>query len=230
MERVSALRGAGRWDEALELVSDPLARADILNEQALFAGGERARRSAEEELDRAEALLELGRGRILHAAFLGSREPDRAELAHFERALELALALRDTAIEGWARLWIGLYRQVVEHDGAASLPSFDAAYRIGSEVGDRVLMSYAARHLAFEDDRLGDHDRAWARWEESVRLRREEGFLPAVAAGLLTLGEVAAERGRPDDARALLEEALDLARRSGADAFAPRIESALAAL
>ena len=99
-----------------------------------------------------------------------------------------------------------------------------------SFLGDPVTMSYAVRHLAFADEDAGLHEQAWARFSESVELRRAEGFLPGVAAGLLTLGEVAAERGRPEEARALLEEARSLAEQVGAEPFLRRIEGALAAL
>jgi hypothetical protein len=91
-------------------------------------------------------------------------------------------------------------------------------------------MSYAVRHLAFADDDAGRHGQAWARFEESVELRRAEGFLPGVAAGLLTLGEVAAEQGRPDEARRLLKEARTVAEQVGAEPFLRRIEAALAAM
>jgi hypothetical protein len=51
-----------------------------------------------------------------------------------------------------------------------------------------------------------------------------------VAAGLLTLAELAVEEGRPDDARPLLAEAKEAADTSGAAAFGARIDAALAAL
>jgi hypothetical protein len=63
-----------------------------------------------------------------------------------------------------------------------------------------------------------------------VELRRAEAFLPGVAAGLLTLAEIALEEGRADDARSLLAEAKDAADRSGAAAFGRRIDAALAGL
>jgi hypothetical protein len=59
---------------------------------------------------------------------------------------------------------------------------------------------------------------------------RPEGFQPGVAAALLTLGEVAAEHGRPDQARDLFTEARTLAQEVGAEPFLRRIEAALAAL
>jgi tetratricopeptide (TPR) repeat protein len=228
---VARLRGEGRWDEALELVADPLARADLLNEQALFAGSADARGRAAAELDRAEALLALGRGRVLHARFLAERgEEDPAELAAFERALELAVSLDDRALEALARFWVGIVHQVVRGDHEASRPYLEASYALARELGDTVTMSYAVRHIAFADDDAGRHDEAWARFEESVELRRAEGFLPGVAAGLLTLGEVAAERGRVEEARRLLEEARAVAARVAAEPFLRRIEAALAAL
>jgi tetratricopeptide (TPR) repeat protein len=230
-DRLSELRGAGRWDEALELVADPLARADLLNEQALFAGSADARRRAGEELDRAEVLLALGRGRILHARFLAERgDEDPRELEEFERALELARRAGDRALEAQALFWVGLVHQVVRGDHDISRPSFERSYALARELDDTITMSYAVRHLAFADDDAGRHGQAWARFEESVALRRAEGFLPGVAAGLFTLGEVAAEQGRPDEARQLLTEARELAEHVGAEAVLRRIEGALVEL
>ena len=230
-EELSALRGAGRRDDALELVADPLARADLLNEQALFTGSAAARARAVAELDSAEALLALGRGRVLHARFLAERgAEDPEELASFERALAIAELLGDRALEAQACFWVGLVHQVVRGEHEPALPFFARSYEVARDVGDAVTMSYAVRHLAFADDDAGRHAQAWARFEESVELRRVEGFLPGVAAGLLTLGEVAAEQGRPEEARRLLEEARGLAERVGAAPFLARIEAALAAL
>jgi hypothetical protein len=82
------------------------------------------------------------------------------------------------------------------------------------------------RHLGFAYDAAGDGEQAWRAFEESIALRREDGFLPGVAAGLLTLAEAAVERGEPDRARPLLEEARALAERTGAEPFLRRIEAA----
>ena len=89
---VARLRGEGRWAEALEHAGDdPLLRADLLNEQALFAGSPEARAEAARELDRAEARLEAERGRLVHARFLAERgAEDPQELAHFEASLGAA--------------------------------------------------------------------------------------------------------------------------------------------
>jgi tetratricopeptide (TPR) repeat protein len=224
---IARLRGEGRWDEALELAGDdPLLRADLLNERALFAGSAEARELAARELDRAEARLEAERGRMLHARFLAERgDEDPRELEHFEASLDLARRAGDERLEAWARFWIGIVHQVVRGDSTASLPHFEAAYTVGRECGDAMLASYAVRHLAFAWDEEGRRDEAWRGFEESVELRRAEGFLPGVAAGLLTLAEAAHEQGRGDEARRLLADARETAERSGADAFLRRIES-----
>ncbi len=227
---MNALRGQGRWEEALEQTDDPLARADLLNEWALFAGDDDARRRAGDELGRAEALLALGRGRMVHAQYLAERKEDPRELELFERALELARSLGDRALEAQALFWVGLVHQVVRGDSPSSERFFQDSYDAAQELGDTLTMSYAARHLGFVDLDAGRAEAAWSRFEESVQLRRADGFLPGVAAGLLTLGEVAAEAGRYEQARELLLEARTLAEQVGAEPFLRRIEEALAEL
>jgi tetratricopeptide (TPR) repeat protein len=224
--RLRSLRGRGRWDDALALAGDdPLLRADILNEQALFAGSAEARAAATRELDRVESRLEAERGRVLHAKFLADRgEEDPRELAHFEAALAAAERAGDPLLAGWARFWIGIVHQVVRGDDAAALPHFDAAYETARATGSNLLASYAVRHLAFAWDNAGRHDEAWRGFEESVALRRVERFWPGVGAGLLTLAEVAHERGRPGEARRYLRQAKAAAKRGGATSFLPRAD------
>jgi tetratricopeptide (TPR) repeat protein len=225
------LRGQGRWEDALALTDDPLARADILNEQALFTGSAEARDAARRELLRAEARLVQEQGRILHAEFLAERgDEDPRELELFERSLELAREAGDQLLEGWARFWVGIVHQVVREDDEASLPHFEFAYETGRSRDDNLLQSYAIRHLGFAWHAEGRREEGVRALEESVELRRTEGFLPGVAAGLLTLGELALEEGRPDEARELLGEAKEAAERSGSTAFDRRIDAALADL
>ena len=221
------LRGQGRWADALELTDDPFERADLLNEQALFTGSAEAREEAGRELLRAEARLLQERGRIVHATFLAEREEDPEELALFCRSLELARQAGDERLESWAEFWIGIVHQVVRDHHDASLPHFTAAYEAAKARGDTLLQSYAVRHLGFAWYERGSRAEGVAALEESVELRRGDGFLPGVAAGLLTLGEIAAGEGRGDDARRLLAEAKETAERSGATAFGVRIDAAL---
>ena len=71
-------------------------------------------------------------------------------------------------------------------------------------------------------------DAARERLEESVRLRRELGFLPGVAANLVGLTYIAAAQGRRDDALALVDEAATLAEASEAHGILRQIEEARA--
>jgi tetratricopeptide (TPR) repeat protein len=224
------LRGLGRWAEALDLVSDPLERADLLNEQALFTGSAEAREEAGRELLRAEARLVQERGRMLHAAFLSDRVEDPRELVLFCRSLELAREAGDEQLESWAEFWIGIAYQVVRDDHDASLPHFQAAYDWAEGNGDTLLRSYAVRHLGFAWYDQGRKEEGRRALEESLELRRADGFLPGVAAGLLTLAQIAGEEGRAGEARRLLEEAKEAAEASGATAFGARIDAALTEL
>src|SRR5262249_44982757 len=108
---------------------------------------------------------------------------------------------------------------VVRGDHAAAVPFLEAAYAAGRDADDSMLRSYAVRHLAFAWYADGRHDDAWRGFVESVELRRADGFLPGVAAGLLTLAEFAHERARPAEAGRLLAEARETAEGCGAGAF-----------
>ena len=223
----------GRWSEAWNRGDDPLLRADLLNEEALFAGSADARKSAARELDRVEARLEAERGRILHARFLSTpTTEDPRELAHFEASRAAARRARDPLLEGWARFWIGIVFQVVRSDDRSASPHFRAAYRAGRAHGNPMLMSYAVRHIAFAAENAGRHAEAWRGFSESVELRRAERSWLGVAAGLLTLAEVANDHGRPDEARRLVAEARGTAKRCAlaflerADALAEELRQA----
>ena len=60
-------------------------------------------------------------------------------------------------------------------------------------------MSYALRHLSIAEHTAGRLEAARRLLEESVRLRREVGFLPGVAANLVGLIYIAAAQGRRDE-------------------------------
>jgi len=194
-----------------------LVRASALYERAIFGGDAEALPAADRELDSVEADLSLTRGRVLHARFLSERQEDPRELALFERAAELSQRLGDVRGESEAAFWVGCFHQVVRGDSDLALPFFERSYQLAAQVGDKLTLSYAARHLGFVYAEAGTLDAAHEKLDESVRLRREIGFDPGVAAGLLALAELADRDGRPDDARALLDEADAIAVASGAD-------------
>jgi hypothetical protein len=76
---------------------------------------------------------------------------------------------------------------VVRDDGDAALPMLERARDLAVAAGDKLTLSYAVRHLGFADMAAGRLDAARELLEESVRLRRELGFMSGVAAGVLTL-------------------------------------------
>jgi tetratricopeptide (TPR) repeat protein len=189
-------------------------RAKQLYERAVFAGDVDAMPAADRELDEVEADLALARGRITHARFLAERQEDPRELDLFERAAELYERLGDRRGEAEALFWVGIFHQVVHDDSAAALPYLERSYELAVETDDKLTQSYAVRHLGFADLAGGNVETARERLEESVRLRREIGFAPGVAAGLLALAELAGEEGDMQRAEALLDEAHEIAVKS----------------
>ncbi len=144
----------------------------------------------------------------------------------FERAVQLYAKIGDLRGEAKAHFGVGMFHQVVRGDTAAALPSLQRSYTLAVQVGDRLTQSYAVRHLGFADLAAGDTTRGRERLEESVRLRREVGFQPGIAAGLLALAEVAAEEGRRDDALAMIDDATAIAMASGAHGIQRWIDQA----
>jgi tetratricopeptide (TPR) repeat protein len=209
---------------------DRLALAKELYERAVFGGDPEALAEADEVLDAVDADLALARGRIHHARFLADRREVPEERELFERAATLYRGVGDLRGEAESLFWLGTYEQVVRGDHDAALAPFQRAYDLAAEIDDKLTLSYVVRHLGFVDQAAGDLAAARGRLEESVALRREVGFLPGVAAGLLALAELAAQDGRPDDARRLLDEATTAARDSGAEGTLRWIEAVRSAL
>lgn len=207
-----------------------IERAGLLYERAVFGGDAAALGTAERELNAVEADLALARGRISHARFLEQRVEDPQALALFQRAAMLYQMLGDARGEGESLFWIGVFHQVVRHDAAAAGPALARSHELAARVGDKLTLSYVLRHLGIAEHTAGRLDVARQRLEESVRLRREIGFLPGVAANLVGLTYIAAADGRYDDALALVEEAGVIAEASGARGITRQIEEARSAL
>lgn len=201
-------------------------RAGELFEAAMFGGDTSALQRSDDLLDAIEARLAMARGRVLHVRFLNDREENGRELVLFERAAELYQRLGDVSGEADAVFWVGCWYQVVKGDGATGSPYFERSYALAKSVDDRRTMSYAVRHLAFADRDAGRFDQARGRLTESVTLRREIGFRPGEAAGLVALAYLAAETGDPAAALHHLDEAQSVAESCGAKAVSGWIEQA----
>ncbi|MCX4759857.1 tetratricopeptide repeat protein [Streptomyces sp. NBC_01275] len=203
-----------------------IERAGELFEAAMFGGDTSALDRSDDVLDAVEAPLSMARGKVLHVRFLNDREENSEELVLFERAAELYERLGDASGEADALFWVGCWHQVVKGDGATGRPYFERSYALAKSVDDRMTMSYAIRHLGFADKDAGHFDQARERLTESVTLRREIGFRPGEAAGLVALAYLAAETGDPSAAFHHLDEAQLVAESCGAKAVSGWIDKA----
>lgn len=212
---------------------DRIERARLLYERAVFGGDARVLATAERDLDEVEADLALARGRVIHARFLAHPSADPArlnedphELALFERAAQLYQLVGDARGEGEALFWIGCFHQVVRRDSDAAVPILHRSRELAAQAGDKLTLSYALRHLGIAEHAAGRLDTARERLEESVRLRRESGFMPGVAANLVGLAYIAAADGRSNEAQGLIDEAGAIATASGAEGIMRQVEEA----
>jgi tetratricopeptide (TPR) repeat protein len=157
-------------------------------------------------------------------------EADRAldvvELGYFERAAELYRGAGDDRGEALARFWIGCFHQVVRDDNGTAVPFLTASVELSRTTGDDLTLSYALRHLGVAAQMSGNFPEARELLEESTALRRTLGFTAGVAANLVGLVYLAVAQNRPDDARALADEAASLAASAGAAKITEQIEAA----
>ncbi|MGW5284299.1 tetratricopeptide repeat protein [Streptomyces collinus] len=201
-------------------------RTDELFEAAMFGGDASALDRSDGILDAVEAPLSMARAKMLHVRFLDDREENSQELVLFERAAELYKRLGDVSGEADALFWVGCWHQVVKGDDAVGRPFFERSYALAKSVDDRRTMSYAIRHLGFADKNTGHFEQARERLTESVTLRREIGFKPGEAAGLVALAYLAAETGDRSTAFHHLDEARSVAESCDAKAVLGWIEQA----
>jgi tetratricopeptide (TPR) repeat protein len=209
---------------------DRIERSRLLYERATFGDDTAALAVAARELDAVEADLALARGRVMHGQFLQQGHQDPQELALFERAAQLYETVDDPRGLAEALFWVGIFHQVVRSDHDAAVPLFERSRELATRVGDDLTLSYALRHLGIAAHAAGRLDAARERLEESLRLRRESGFLPGVAANLVGLAYIAAGQGHREEAVLRLAEAETVAEATGARAIVRQVEQARAAL
>ena len=198
---------AGGSGTAPAAAADWRAIAQRRYEDAVFAGDYAGLDTADAELRAVEADLSLARSRITHSRFLAGGPADEATLQQAQHAAELYAALGDARGEAEARFWMALFHQVARGDHQAARPLLECAEQLASGAGDRLTLSYVARHIGYAEEAAGRPEAARLRYEQSLALRRETGFQRGVAAALLTMAELTAEHGDPGQARELLAEA-----------------------
>ena len=205
-------------------------RAARCYDDATFGGRPELIAAGEDELDLIEADLALARGKLLHARYLDNREQvGERELRLFEHAARLYEKLGERAKLANALFWVGCCHQVVLDDEAAALDYFHSSYDLAAELDEDVTRSFAVRHLGYAAQSAGELDLAETRFTESLRLRREAGAPGSmVAAAIIPLAAVAAQRGDPDRAEDLFAQAARIAEDNGAVGVLAWVEQARA--
>jgi hypothetical protein len=144
-------------------------------------------------------------GRQVPAFGPDGRDPARAaEL--MARADRLTVDAPDAGRRGWASFYGGLVADNLMGDGTGGAGRFRSALRLGEQVGDGLLTSYALRHLGGHDEEDGDLAAARERWEKAADLRAADGHLTGVLAQQIWLATLADREGDHAGARAVATE------------------------
>jgi tetratricopeptide (TPR) repeat protein len=244
-QAAEALRLAGQWETGIGLLlaTRPYARGlgpsvegrvltavnRIENDRALFTGSpplpeRRALLDEAAELGRrvgdlvlrAEALDRLGTSLHVEALAEGS-SPPAGELVCFGEALALAREAGDEHGAARTTFHIGRYHHEGLGDGETAGPFLEEARETATRLEDRILLSYALRHLALIALAAGDLANARVGLEQSLQLREAVGFIPAAAAARITLADVLARLGEREQAAGLLVQARAALRPLGVD-------------
>lgn len=221
----------GRWDEALRRfepgrdlsLMEQAARVRILVERHLVFRQDHGNtlRIAEETLERATracdqaaiASLQHSIGRIRYWDAFANGEFERSR-PYFATALELATQRSDRPGMADAEFYLGLIEQMQERNDAA-MARFRRSLAWSREAGDKLLQSFAVRHIAALDEdagRLADAERGF---RESLALREQAGAHFLVPFARLTLADfIEQHQGDRAAALKLTEQAVQEARRS----------------
>jgi len=193
------LQRAGRWDTALAIVPDTpegrLLRADILVDRQFW------------RLDPVrDALAAVGAVRPAYpeaAEFLTGQleywrrlqRPDAPAIAGDPVAIFKALAA-DTRFGGWTGFWYGVAQELLNDDPAGATAAYTRALEEAESRGDRLLESYAMRHLGGLAEDAGQTERAIELLERSYDLRAALGARPQITASQITLADILGDSQR----------------------------------
>jgi tetratricopeptide (TPR) repeat protein len=131
-------------------------------------------------------------GTSLHMEYLQgdrSQEPEN-EMSHFEQGLALRRQ-GGTAVQIAESLFhVGLVYDVVRKESEQAAVYHQQAYDLAMEAGDKIIASYAIRHLGFTRWEADDKEGTAEALQESWRLRQEAGFVPGAAFALISLAQM----------------------------------------
>jgi tetratricopeptide (TPR) repeat protein len=157
-----------------------------------------------------QAAIELAMAEYFYRAEMSEREfPSATE--HGRRAQVLFRELDDPVGETDAVHRLGLIElQKANHQEARKL--FDRSLELSREGPYRpIFLSDYHRHVGFIDRAEGDHEAAIQHFEMSLKYRNEAGSRDYGLFARTMLGTALIDDGRPAEARAYLEQALEIA-------------------
>lgn len=218
-ELIETWRIQGKWEDALRLLNGllPVARAiskdaqttvylatgRVLTDQAMFGSKENLPKRIN-TLDQALHLAETSDNKALlgdvydaigfslHASYLasdGSQESEQ-ELDFFERGLDLRTKHGSSSHIAESTFHIGLVYDVIRQDYDKALPYHKEAYKLAQEADNKMIMSYAIRHIGFTKMAADDLAGAKQAFSESLELRESIGFVPGIAFALTTMARI----------------------------------------
>jgi hypothetical protein len=202
LARVRHLQRAGRWNDALDLLSgadDPAAvelRADVLTDRHQWRVDDRTEALAAIDAVRPgnEPLATLLTAQIEYWLRLFERRaPDdlaaeRRDLPTLtedpvEDFLLAAKAFGDAPMHDWAMFWYAVGSENVRDDVATARPVYDEVVARATERGELLLASYGNRHLGFVAVYLdGDREAGLDLLRLSAQQRAAVAARPHVAA------------------------------------------------
>lgn len=256
---VDSWRLQGSWQDAQTLLNGLHPVAATINQEAManvwlqmgrvltdegMFGGKDTLAKRQEAFDQALTLAESTKdehlignvydalGFSIHIAYLGgdrSQEP-KNELEFFERGLELRKKAGTTGQIAESLFHIGLVFDVIRKDYDQALPYHEEAYRLACEVEDKVIASYAIRHIGFVRLAAEEVAAAHQALSESLALREAVGFIPGVAFALAALAHVDVLEGNKTKARERLESSRKILEALGANSRVAWIDQQIASL
>lgn len=207
------LRMQARLAASNLFLSTHLSHSVQFAEEAL----EEARRIGDEASEaRALGVLALARG---------LQEDHRQAMSLGEQALEISRRLGDQWETASCLMRLG---QADYQDLDRSIQRFQESLALYREVGDRRRAAMVLYNMAERSARAGRELDAAAGWvRESLSIFQEMGSTNDSAHALLELGKILRRQGQPEEAREVLDTALELLRKVGDQRCTVRTLSAL---
>lgn len=169
-------------------------------------------------------------GFSLHTSYLESnksQEPEK-EMDFFKRGLDLRKEHGSSSQVAESVFHIGLVHDVIRQEYDKALPYHQEAYKLATETDDKLIMSYAIRHIGFTKLAVEDLAGAKQDFTESLELRESIGFKPGIAFSLATLARVELMENNNKQALAYLKKARKLLSSLGATPCVEWIDSLIA--